>query len=80
MPNYNVIRIIMAKQNNASLFSCLQEPFDSLHDNYLVELGDKEKELNRVLAKCDLPVLLCTLYEFIETNVRHREPREHDWE
>ena len=63
-----------------TLSHCLQEPFDSLHDNYLVELGDKEKELNRVLAKCDLPVLLCTLYEFIETNVRHREPREHDWE
>ena len=36
-------------------------------------------ELNQSLPKLDLHVLLCTLYEFIETNLRHRDPGEHEW-
>ena len=57
-----------------------QEPFDSLHQNYLAELTEKNTdELNSLLPKLDLHELLCTLYEFIETNVRHQDPGDHDW-
>ena len=65
---------------NSCTTAALQEPFDSLHEEFLVELGDNEEKLDRVLHKFDLPLLLSTLYEFIETHVRHREAREHDWE
>ena len=58
----------------------LQEPFDTLHENYTAELTDSNAdELDILLPKWDLHELLCTLYEFIETNVRHHDPREHDW-
>ena len=59
----------------------MQEPFDSLNERFLVELdGDASEELDQVLHMFDLPLLLGTLYEFIETNVTHREQRESKWE
>ena len=58
----------------------LQEPFDSLPSELLQELEDDQKEqLNKFLPKTELQPLLTMLYEFIETNVRHRETREKDW-
>jgi hypothetical protein len=58
-----------------------QEPFDSLDKGFHVELSeDQRKGLTDWLKGIELiSPFLNVLYEFIETNVRHREQHEMEW-
>jgi hypothetical protein len=58
-----------------------QEPFDSLDKGFHVELSeDQRKGLTDWLKGIELiSPFLNVLYEFIETNVRHREQHEIEW-
>ena len=61
-----------------------QEPFDLIRQEFLRELSEDEDgedqftALNRCLGQFDPDLLLGTLYEFIETYVKHCPQREHD--
>ena len=61
-----------------------QEPFDLIRQEFLRELSkdedgeDQFTALDRCLGQFDPDLLLGTLYEFIETYVKHRPQREHD--
>ena len=61
-----------------------QEPFDSIHQKFLCELSNGEEgedqlaALDRCLGQFDPDLLLGTLYEFIETYVKHCPHQEHD--
>ena len=61
-----------------------QEPFDSIPPTCLRELSDDEDgedqiaALDRCLGQFDPHTLLGTLYEFIETYVKHSPDHEHD--
>ena len=61
-----------------------QEPFDSIRPEFLRELSEDEDEedqmkaLNRCLSKFEPDLLLGTLYEFIETYVKHCPLHEYD--
>ena len=61
-----------------------QEPFDSIRQEFLCELSNDEKgedqlaALDRCLGQFDPDLLLGTLYEFIETYVKHCRHQEHD--
>lgn len=61
-----------------------QEPFNSIHQEFLRELSEDEDgenqfiSLDRCLGQFDPDLLLGTLYEFIETYIKHRPLHEHD--
>ena len=61
-----------------------QEPFDSIHHKFLrVLLRDEDGEdqfaaLDRCLGQFDPDLLLGTLYEFIETYIKHCPIKEHN--
>ena len=64
-----------------------QEPFDSIRPEFLRDLSDSEDgedgedqitALNRCLGQFEPDLLLGTLYEFIETYVKHCPLHEHD--
>ena len=58
----------------------IQEPFDSVRDDFLKPLEKEEKEdLEKCLRLFDLDSLLGTLYEFIETHVKHSPNEELHW-
>ena len=58
-----------------------QEPFDSVRDEFLKPLKDEEKdELEKCLRLFELDSLLGTLYEFIETHVKHSPDGELEWQ
>ena len=51
---------------------CTQEPFDTLNAELLEDLTETQyHQLDQALPKYDLGTLLSTLYEFIETYIRH---------
>ena len=57
-----------------------QEPFDSVRSDFLKPLKEEEKdELEKCLRLFDLDSLLGTLYEFIETHVKHSPDGELEW-
>ena len=57
-----------------------QEPFDSVRDEFLKPLKEEEKdELEKCLRLFELDSLLGTLYEFIETHVKHSPDGELEW-
>jgi hypothetical protein len=57
-----------------------QEPFHTLNYELLVPLSpDQCQHLDRALPKVDLSVLLGTLYEFIETFIRHIDLTNKEW-
>jgi hypothetical protein len=74
---WETISVQMAKL----LTYCGQEPFDSLDKDFHVELNeDQRKDLTDWLRGIELmSPFLNILYEFIETNVRHREQHEIEW-
>ena len=61
-----------------------QEPFDSIRQEFLRDLSEDEdgedqfKALDRCLGQFEPDLLLGTLYEFIETYVKHSPQQEHD--
>jgi hypothetical protein len=61
-----------------------QEPFDSIRQEFLCDLSEDEdgenqyEALDRCLCQFDPDLLLGTLYEFIETYVKHSPQQEHD--
>ena len=61
-----------------------QEPFDSIRQDFLRELSEDEDgedqftALDSCLGQFDPGTLLGTLYEFIETYVKHSPLQEHD--
>jgi hypothetical protein len=56
-----------------------QEPFDSLDNDFHIELTEFQmKCLTKWLKGIKLPPFINVLYEFIETNVRHREQQERE--
>ena len=61
-----------------------QEPFDSIRPEFLRKLSkDEDKEnqiaaLDRCLSQFEPDLLLGTLYEFIETYIKHCPQHEHD--
>ena len=61
-----------------------QEPFDSIRQEFLRELSkdedgeDQFTELDRCLGQFDPDLLLGTIYEFIETYVKHCPQHLHD--
>jgi hypothetical protein len=61
-----------------------QEPFNSIHKEFLCDLskdGDGEDQfaaLDRCLGQFEPDLLLGTLYEFIETYIKHCPLKEHD--
>ena len=61
-----------------------QEPFDSIRQDFLRDLSKDEdgrnqfEELDRCLGQFDPDLLLGTLYEFIETYIKHCPLQEHD--
>ena len=58
----------------------LQEPFDTLRDELVEPLSDiQHRQLDIVLHRFDLDSLLGTLYEFIETFIRHIEVEQQQW-
>ena len=58
----------------------MQEPFHTLN-NELLELltEDQCRQLDKALPKVDLDSLLGTLYEFIETFIRHIDVGKREW-
>ena len=57
-----------------------QEPFDSVRSDFLKPLKEEEKdELEKCLRLFDLDSPLGTLYEFIETHVKHSPDGELEW-
>ena len=65
---------------NGECFPIFQEPFDSVRDDFLKPLQQEEKEaLEKCLRLFDLDSLLGTLYEFIETHVKHSPNEELLW-
>lgn len=57
-----------------------QEPFHTLNNELLAQLTkSQQEELDQVLPKCDLDCLLGTLYEFIETFIRHIDMGKKEW-
>ena len=65
---------------NRECFSIFQEPFDSVRGDFLKPLQQEEKEaLEKCLRLFDLDSLLGTLYEFIETHVKHSPNEELLW-
>ena len=58
-----------------------QEPFDNIDDNLLEGLSeDQRHQLDVVLHRFDVDWLLGTLYEFIETYIRHIDTSKKEWE
>ena len=56
-----------------------QEPFNTVRQEFLCELSEEEGEaLNCFLSQFDPDLLLGTLYEFIETYIKHCPLQEHD--
>lgn len=56
-----------------------QEPFNTIRPEFLCELSEEEGEaLNCCLGLFDSDLLLGTLYEFIETYIKHCPLQEHD--
>ena len=56
-----------------------QEPFNTVRQEFLYELSEEEGEaLNCFLSQFDPDLLLGTLYEFIETYIKHCPLQEHD--
>ena len=61
-----------------------QEPFDSIRQEFLCVLSrdedgeDQHDALDRCLGQFDPDLLLGTLYEFIETYIKHCPLQEHD--
>ena len=61
-----------------------QEPFDSIRHDFLRDLSEDEdgedqfEALDRCLGQFDPDLLLGTLYEFIETYVKHSPQQERD--
>ena len=61
-----------------------QEPFDSIRLEFLCDLSkdedgeDQFAALDRCLGQFDPDLLLGTLYEFIETYVKHSPQQERD--
>ena len=57
-----------------------QEPFHALNQELLKPLTESQcRELDKGLPKVDLSDLLGTLYEFIETYIRHTDTNQLDW-
>ena len=57
-----------------------QEPFHALNQELLKPLTESQcRELDKGLPKFDLSDLLGTLYEFIETYIRHTDTNKLDW-
>ena len=61
-----------------------QDPFDSVKDEFSKELTSEGEEsqttaLDHCLRSFNLDHLLGTLYEFIETHVKHCPDNESDW-
>ena len=57
----------------------LQEPFDPIRKEFLEPLKEQKEGLERCLRLFDLGSLLGTLYEFIETYVKHSPDGELQW-
>ena len=58
----------------------VQEPFYTLNRELLEPLSKSQcKHLDRALPKVDLSALLGTLYEFIETYIRHIDMNKKEW-
>ena len=59
-----------------------QEPFNFIHKEFLCDLltdGENQCEaLDRCLGQFEPDLLLGTLYEFIETYIKHCPLKEHD--
>ena len=65
---------------NIEVVLLFQEPFDSVREEFLKPLEEDEKEaLEKCLRLFDLDSLLGTLYEFIETHVKHSPDGELEW-
>ena len=59
---------------------CTQEPFDTLNAELLEDLTETQHhQLDQALPKYDLGTLLSTLYEFIETYIRHIDMNMKNW-
>ena len=61
-----------------------QDPFDSVKEEFSKELTSEGEDsqtmaLDRCLQSFDLNHLLGTLYEFIETHVKHCPDNESEW-
>ena len=77
------ILIEITTKIQATLMS--QEPFHTLNPELLEDLTEKQcQQLNKALPKVDLSALLGTLYEFIETFIRHIDlnnlEKKRDWQ
>ena len=58
----------------------MQEPFHTLHNELLEPLTEDQcQQLDKALPKVDLDSLLGTLYEFIETFIRHIDMGKREW-
>ncbi len=62
----------------------IQEPFDSIHDEYLRDLSEEDGEnqmeaLDKCLPAFNLDRLLGALFEFIETYVKYSPSNELIW-
>ena len=59
-----------------------QEPFDSIRQEFLCGLSKDEENqfeaLDRCLGQFDPDLLLGTIYEFVETYIKHCHLKEHD--
>lgn len=58
----------------------MQEPFHTLNVELLEPISELQcKQLDEALPKFDLDTLLGTLYEFIETYIRHIDMGKKEW-
>ena len=57
-----------------------QEPFDSIQDDFLQDLSGEDRQgLGNSLRSFNLDKLLGSLYEFIETHLKHCPENERKW-
>ena len=82
----HLLNIQTAPGNTSVILPPTQEPFDSesMPLDFLEELKEDRNEnqleaLNHCLRALDLDRLLGSLYEFIETHVKHSPSNEKEW-
>lgn len=67
-------------RNSIYITMLFQEPFDTLNSELLTELTEtQQQQLLQVLNRFDLESILGTLYEFIETYLRHIDMSHKEW-
>jgi hypothetical protein len=77
VPIWETIAVELARQ----ILKGKQEPFHTIHEEFLCahELSEGDVEaINSCLVQFDPNLLLGTLYEFIETYIKHCPLQEHD--